>query len=85
MGKHYSVDIKKAVVDFHKSGDYTYATLGRKFQMPASTVLNIINSYEKKGCVEKSGSGGNKPRCTSAVDDRQIYVQTKKNPFVTVR
>ena len=85
MGKHHSLEIKKLLVEFHETNNMTYAALGRKFKMSPSTVRNIINSFKNTGSVEASGSGGSRGRCTTSVDDRQIYVQAKKDPFITNR
>ena len=84
MGKHYSADIKKLIVACHEDEGLSYNALAERFKMPKTTVRGIIKKYEKTGSVDNVGVGG-KSRKTSAVDDRQIIVQAKRDPFVTVR
>ena len=85
MGKHHPPEIKKLLVKFYEENNLTYAALGRKFDMSASSVRDIINRFKKTGSTEGPGSGGSRGRKTTPVDDRQILVKVKKNPFVTLR
>ena len=81
--KNYSDDLKERIVRAHKNG-MGYVAIQKMFEVPKSSVRDIINRFNQRGSVTNKKSTG-QPRKTSATDDRNIIRQAKKNPRITLR
>ena len=78
-------NICKLIVDFHNEG-HTVRALGLRFDLPKSTVQNIVQRYHKHGStlLRYHGRCG-RPRKLSTRDERVLARASVSNPMSTAR
>lgn len=81
--ERWSDQLKERVVRAHESG-LSYAKISKKFEIPKTSVYDIVKRHESRGTVTNVESSG-RPKKTSAADDRKIVIEAKKNPRITRR
>ena len=87
MGKPLSLDLKEKIVSYWEnntteSSSPTFKSIADIFDLPRKTVSDIINRYKKTGSVENLPKTGRKKK-TTARQDRQMVILSKRDPFMT--
>lgn len=75
--------LKLKIVDTHKAGE-SYKKIAKRFQMPISSVPNVIKKWQSSGTVEVKARSG-RPRKISDRTTRRIVRKASQNPRLTAR
>lgn len=81
--KQLSRKLKLKIVDAHKAGE-GYKKIAKRFQMPISSVRNVIKKWQSSGTVEVKARSG-RPRKISDRTARRIVRKASQNPRLTAR
>ena len=77
------IEIRKLIIKDQKNG-ISKREIARRYEISEGAVRKICKKFEKIGIInDKSGRG--RKRKTTAMDDRKIIREVKKNPTITSR
>lgn len=79
--KEHSFDVRQKIVDAHMSGS-GYKTISKRFEVPVSTVRNIIKKYGAFNTVQNLTGRGRKKKLSPRTV-RQVIREVEKDPKTT--
>uniref|UniRef100_A0A3Q2FGN4 Paired domain-containing protein n=1 Tax=Cyprinodon variegatus TaxID=28743 RepID=A0A3Q2FGN4_CYPVA len=79
--KELSEDVRKRIVDLHKSGK-SLGAISKELQIPKSSVQSIIRKYDLFGCVSTLPRSGRRPKLSHS-DELKLVKMFKDNPGTT--
>lgn len=79
--KELSEDVRRRIVDLHKSGK-SLGAISKELQIPKSSVQSIIRKYDLFGCVSTLPRSGRRPKLSHS-DELKLVKMFKDNPGTT--
>uniref|UniRef100_A0AAZ3Q1F5 Sleeping Beauty transposase HTH domain-containing protein n=1 Tax=Oncorhynchus tshawytscha TaxID=74940 RepID=A0AAZ3Q1F5_ONCTS len=81
--KEISKDLRKIIVDLHKSGS-SLGAISKRLKVPCSSVQTIVCKYKHHGTTQPSYSSGRR-RVLSPRDERTLVQKVQINPRTTAK
>lgn len=79
--KELSEDVRKRIVDLHKSGK-SLGAISKELYIPKSSIQSIIRKYDQYGCVSTLPRSGRRPKLSHS-DELKLVKMFKENPGTT--